>query len=297
MTITNLHNPDKTESESVELTSIITNRLLRYSLEGKQGFEDEAQYLDAMFAKLQVDDHSVRGLQAMQKFIPRVPSEIFNRHYAIVQELRGLRENGAQTLVVGACGLTPLGVLFSESGNMDVYDTDLEGIVSCRRNINPETNGSYNLTQLDLLDTKKVKEFASQLPKVKTAMLVEGLTLYLDDERRKTFNNNLKEISWALNDNVTFVFDYYVAEKKAGERDTVRNEQDPDWKSFKDLIGNVHTGQKCYFAKRDDVISYLKSEGFKNVRISEHSEPDNAHTIFVADFKPEPYIAIDSIVT
>jgi len=302
--VDDLHDDRRTEKQSVQLTSLVTNRLFYYSMQDKPEYQEEVKLLDYIFNQLDVDDETKKGFEAMKKFIPRVPGELFNRHYAIMKEIENLEEEGAKTLVIGACGLTPLGIVFSQKGNMEVYDTDLDDVVECRKKINPETGANYHLQNLDLLDTEKVKEFASKLPKVKSTMLVEGLTLYLDDEMRRKFHENLKVISRTLDDNVSFVFDYYVSKLTSGERDLVKDESDPDWKSFIGLVNNVHYGQKCRMETREDLVAYLKSEGFKNIKISDYSNEDNAHTILVCDFKPgvkeskpkKPYIVLDSIM-
>jgi len=277
-----IHKLETNSRESVQLTSIITNRTLNFGINGSPDFNDEIMILDKIFSPLQPNTQMQKGLDAMKIFLPRVPYELFNRYSAIKRELKLLEEQGIETLVIGACGLSPLGLVFAQNPDLKVYDTDLEEIVFYRKGLELK-NSNYSLVPLDLLDKEQVEKFASSLPKGKSAMVVEGLTFYFDEEQREKLHNNLKLIS-KYQPSITFIFDYFVSDQPARKRDTVRDENNPAWSDFQQLIKNVHSEQKCFFKTRNDVIKYLVSEGFEDIKISEFSDKSNAHTIFVARY-------------
>jgi O-methyltransferase involved in polyketide biosynthesis len=272
----------KTAEESVNLTGVVTNRIVRYAIDGNEEFSQDAKFLDDLFAPLKVDEETEKGLESMKVFLPKVPSEIFERYRAIRKEIDNLKNQGAKNLIVAACGLSPLGLLYAGDKSMNVYDTDLEKIVSYRNRLGLNNNPNYHVQVLDMLDSGAVEKFIAEVPNKKTAVLVEGLTFYLDEEKRKVLNENLSKM--ARTGDATFILDYYVAKMGARQRDSKIDPKSPYFESFRNVIGNVHSEQKCFMPSREAVIDYLKSEGFKNVRVSKYCSPENAHTIFVAGF-------------
>ena len=265
--------------ESIELTGVITNRLLCNGM--NPSLKKDKEYLDKLFDSLCLDEDAMAGLEAMKDFLPNVPGEIFDRYQAIKKEIESIE--GLENLIIGACGLSPLGLIFAENKELRVYDTDLKNIVSYRKGL--KLGGSnYHLGQLDLLDRRQMQAFASSLCKGKTALVVEGLTFYLNDAQREKLHNNFKTLSEHLGWDVDFVFDYFVSDRSARERDTVKDENNERWRNFAKLAGNVHDEQQCFFKTRNQVIGYLRKEGFIDMRASSYSGKDNAHTIFVGRF-------------
>jgi len=274
-------NPEE-EQQRVEVTSSITNRLLRYGIAAKKGYDMEVKALEALFSGLPLTEDLKKGFEAMRIFIPRVSGEIKNRHDAVKNEINSA---GLDNLVVGACGLSPVGMVFASAHpNARVYDTDLGDIIDYRNSLRIETPENYQTTKWDLL-SGEVPDFAGDL-KGKTGMVVEGLIFYLDDSQKAELNKTLQKAARLMSPNkpVTFVFDCYVADKPAKERDTLPMTDHPKWEYFRSLVSNVHEGQKPSFNVRDDVRDYLESAGYKNVELSSVTRNGNAHTIWRCEF-------------
>ncbi|MBD3259103.1 hypothetical protein GF371_00565 [Candidatus Woesearchaeota archaeon] len=276
------------EQKRIELTSAITNRMLRFGLPETtffQSYEREAELLDMLYRGMADDETLTRGFEAFRKFVPKVPSEIFDRYRAIRHELRKL---DLDTLIIGACGLSPLGLIMAEENpELNVIDTDLSDVVEYRRSLGIQSPRGYNLTTLNLLDP--AQEDASNIPKgEKVAMVVEGLVFYLDEGQRKQLNNGLRRIAEQVTmpsaKDVHYIFDVYVADEPSRQRDTVVDSEHPQWKDFMKLVSNVYEGQKAFFRSREDVISYLESSGYENANASQQSSRDSAHTIFACKY-------------
>lgn len=270
------------EQQRVEVTSSITNRLLRYGIANRRGYESEVNALEGLFSGLPMTEDLRKGFDAMRIFIPAVPGEIKNRYDAVKHEINSA---GLDNLVVGACGLSPVGRVFAASHpNADVYDTDLADIIEYRNSLNIKSPSNYQIAEWDLL-SGKMPHFAGEL-KGKTGIVVEGLIFYLDDSQKAELNKNLQKAARIMSPTspVTFVFDCYVADKPAKERDTLVMPNHPKWEYFKGLISNVHDGQKPSFNVREDVRDYLESAGYKNIELSSETRRGNAHTIWRCEF-------------
>ncbi|MBW2987340.1 hypothetical protein KY336_02205 [Candidatus Woesearchaeota archaeon] len=279
---------DNDEQKRVELTSAITNRMLRFGLPettSYQSYEREAELLDMLYRGMVNDETLTRGFEAFKKFVPKVPGEIFDRYRAIRYELKKL---DLDTLIIGACGLSPLGLIMAEENpELNVIDTDLSDVVDYRRSLEIQASPRYSLTTLNLLDP--AQEEVSDMPKgEKVAMVVEGLMFYLDEGQRKQLNHGLRKIADGVAlpsaKDLHYIFDVYVADAPSKKRDTVFDPEHPQWKDFMNLVSNVYEGQKAFFRSRNEVISYLESSGYEMARASEQSSRDSAHTIFACKY-------------
>ncbi len=273
---------EKTEMHRIELTSAVTNRLLRHGIGSKAGYDKDVELLDKLFAGIKVNEGAMRGFKALPVFIPDVPEEIVNRYDAIKSEIQELN---LDALVVGACGLSPLGVsIHSVDPHLTVYDTDLEEVVQYRMPLISSNPPTYYLLEWDLLSLD-APSFAGAVGK-KVGVVVEGLTFYLDNNQRRVLNNNLQKLKEQISFDkpIAFIFDYYVSEQSAKQRDTRVLLEHPEWPFFLSLLSNVHESQKAFFKSREEIVDYLFSQNYKNVRVSPLSKKGNAHTIFVCEY-------------
>ncbi len=277
-----IDNKNKNERRRIELTGAITNRMLRFGIPCDKKYEQDIELLEKIYSGMAKNAVLKNGFEAFKIFVPKVPGEIFNRYEAIRHELRQL---DLDTIIVGACGLSPVGLLAArENPKTNVYDTDLSEVVEYRRALQIPAPERYTLMELDLLNTEN--NDLSKIQKGKNvAIVVEGLVFYLDEEKRKQFNRNLQKIAEKVSSgDVTYVFDVYVADQPSRIRDTVVNPEHPQWKDFMNLVSNVYEGQKAFFKTRQEAIDFLRSEGYKNPRVSSQSRQDSAHTIFVCEY-------------
>jgi O-methyltransferase involved in polyketide biosynthesis len=277
--VVNFANISTNPKARIESTCLITNRLFYSAAHENADYVKDAETANALFEQLEISKDDKIGLTAMCIFLPKVPGEILNRYCAIKHELKEIEEHGLDNLVIGACGLSPLGLIFAENQKLNVYDTDLRNIIEYRRSIGLNKNANYHINVLDLLDEQRVNEFARSLPGGKTALVIEGLTFYLEDSLRKKLHSNIKLIA-DYQPGLSVVCDYFLAELPARKRDARRNEIHPDWPFFANIIKNVHDDQKCFFKTRDEVVNYLTEEGFNDVKASSTSYEGNAHTVF-----------------
>ncbi len=276
-------NTQRTDQERVELTSGITNRLLRYGIDEKQGYELEVRILDKLFEGLPINEEIRRGFEALKIFIPRVPAEILNRYDTVKYEISSLH---LDNLIIGACGLSPLGkVIAIKKPTINIWDTDLIDIVSYRNAQNKDKLKNYHIKEWDLLSELQ-PSFLNEIHRGKTAIVVEGLTFYLDNHQMKQFHRNIQKfaIKVGAEQPAKIIMDYYIADIPARQRDIVVNPQHPEWESFKKLISNVHDSQRSFWKSRKEVKKYLRSLGYKNIRVSPISTVDNAHTVFVFEY-------------
>lgn len=272
--------------KSIELTGAITNRLLTYGIGTQKEYSLELKILEKLFSG--IPQH--KGFESMKMFIPKVPIEILNRYNAIKTEVKRINP---KLLLTSACGLSPLGlVIATEHPEIEVKDSDLSDVTKYRKSLNLTTPNNYSLDSLNLLDQNSISEYLQRNKRQtsKLVFIVEGLTFYLGDEQRVLLNKNLQYIARSfLKDRgkVYFIFDYFISDVLARERDKVTPLDHPDLKSFKDLFSNVHNGQKAFFKSRDQVKLYLTSQNFSNIRISPVSHENNAHTVFVCEPKED----------
>ena len=268
---------NKTRQQRIELTSAISSKLLSYGIDGSGKYHVENKVINNLFSRLPTNQQTLQGFEALKDF-PEVASEIFNRYNAMKHEVQNA---GLDTLIIGACGLSPLGIAVANS-SLSVYDTDLADVVQFRKKVIPN-QPYYQIHEWDLLSM-----VAPDFPETSrnVGILVEGLTFYLDEEQRHALNVNSQKTKETVSPEkpMTLFFDYYVSDVPARIRDTLVLPEHPDWKDFSALVSNIHDGQRAFFESREKVIKYLISEGYNNVRASKLSSPDNAHTVFVCEY-------------
>lgn len=276
----------------LQLTSTISSYLVRKAIGEDPQLSQEAEVLDIFLAPLFENEEIRITFEGFHIFSPHVAGELLNRYKSIKQELNDLNP---EILVVGACGLSPLGLVFAhENPDKHVIETDLRVVENTRHNAGLSRPSNYQLMRLDLLDIDDIKDFSHRIKGAAAVtglesivFVTEGLTFYFDEEERALLNRNLQILSRIIrpDNHSTFIFDYFVWPVSSRERDFRKNENHPIWKPFQRLVSNITVGQKCFMNTIEDVKRYLAEQNFINVRHSRYSRNGNAHNIFICDYR------------
>ncbi|MBW3011018.1 class I SAM-dependent methyltransferase [Candidatus Woesearchaeota archaeon] len=281
----------------LQLTSTISSYLVRKAIGDDPRLAQEAEILDRFLAPLFENDEIRATFEGFHIFSPHAAGELLNRYKSIKQELDDIKPD---ILVVGACGLSPLGLVYAqENPDKHVIETDLFEVESARQKADVKRPTNYQLMKLDLLDIDNIKDFSHRIKGAATvtglesiAFVTEGLTFYFDDRERSILNRNLQVLSKIIrpDKHASFIFDYFVWPVPSRERDFKKDEGHPIWESFQRLVSNITVGQKCFMKTIEEVKRYLAQQNFINVRHSRYSRNGNAHNIFICDYRDNKMI-------
>ncbi|MCK4670339.1 MAG: hypothetical protein KAT43_03970 [Nanoarchaeota archaeon] len=284
---------DQKPKDNIPLTSTITAYLLRKAMGKNPGYKKEAGILDKFLSPIFNDEQIQAAYKGFHIFSPDVSDELLNRYEAIKKELDDTKPD---LLIVGACGLSPLGLAYAmENPDKQVVDTDLSEIVVTRQIPTFPKPSNHQISRLDLLDEEAIKEFGQRIREAASAtgleslaIVIEGLTFYLDDEQRERLNKNLQTLVKKIkpeNPEATFIFDYFTWWQPSRDRDIKSNSDHSLWKIFQNLTKNITSGQKCFMKDIEEVKEYLATQNFINIRHSRYSAKGNAHNVYVCEYR------------
>lgn len=262
----------------IQLTSLLSGYILYKGIKSRSDYQ-----LEAEFFKQILPENFDEEVEAYLRFRKRGVETSFNRYEAIRKEI----PEDKRLLVNFACGLSPLSLAYAVKNSKSfVFDSDLEGVVDYRKNnkkiICPD---NYQINVVDLLKRESMEAFSKSVSERAgnsfdhLTMVIEGLTFYLPIPKQDKMHKNIIRFARELGINAQLIISYYVSDKTMKEDST----EEESAKEFQSVFDCISLNQKCFFKSVDEVIEYLSSKGYKNVRLSDSTQQDNYHKVIVCD--------------